>query len=192
MFVFLLLNLWCFVHFNTSPFLDRLLPKISHSLGLVFFFSYSDCHRVENFNYNKVHLNWIFHWRLVLSMLKIKGHYENSGRIFSFASSRILIVSQFMFTSMNNFCEYLCHVKSWHLCFFHMVTRLCHHHLFKRLTFLHQIASDLLTKISCPCLWVYLWTLYSFPFISWHILTPASHSLYLSKSWECSSPFYSP
>lgn len=77
-------------------------------------------------------------------------------------------------------CEKLASLWS----FFHMVTRLCHHHLFKRLTFLHQIASDLLTKISCPCLWVYLWTLYSFPFISWHILTPASHSLYLSKSWN--------
>ena len=45
--------------------------------------------------------------------------------------------------------------------FFYVHVQLFQHHLLKRLYSVHQITVILFSKISCSCVWIYLWILYS-------------------------------
>ena len=71
--------------------------------------------------------------------------------------------------------------------FFHVHIQLFQHHLLKRLYSVHQITFILFSKISCSCVWIYLWILYSVSLIFFFYIdantvshTPSYYSFMMS------------
>ena len=71
--------------------------------------------------------------------------------------------------------------------FFYVHVQLFQHHLLKRLYSVHQITVILFSKISCSCVWIYLWILYSVSLIFFFYIdadtvshTPSYYSFMMS------------